>query len=764
MLSREAGSFEKLKRKVKTNLKVCACVCCLLFALAVAAAIAVPVCVFRGCPTPLVSRSPSSSDGQLAFNLRLLGRMDDVSQRVSDLIPPLLRRFINVTRLEASAIELLDFDDWGVLSEVLATIISQFQDKLSFLIQDFPVQLGPGDRLAELLAAQLAGGGSGSGAGPPEVFDYNGNVWASHVVTAYAYALRMGAHIVSCSFGPNAVVLRPSAFQRAQAALQQKVYAAAVKPLQDRNVLLVAAAGNSAQDLNGLAGNGSNYLPCTLPNANVICVTGTNPQDGLVAGKNGNADVGVNWGSNVVDIAAPGQDVLSTLPVSKGLYGNLTGSSMATPLVAGVAALVASVVGASGNLSSRPNYFQAARVKELVLGSADPLPQLPVRGSRRLNALRALQAAFTASNNSYLLSPSPVYYASAKSAAGSPAAASLLAPGLTEEYYAAPLGAGATAASSATLDAVTKPESPFDVLVRVRPMMPYVLVALCRSLSPFEVLVRVPSANASVTRLTTYAYNSTTAVLPAGTALLLRLSGLLRLNASGGWGVQLLGLTPTARVALSVGKRVIDLRFPATLAAETPGLYDFELLVLNPGPPLELRWARPSAAGAYDAPPADMFVVPSYAPAVPPRHAPTARLPFAPAAAPAWHIGWNLATSAAAQATAAAAASGAALAPRLLATLSPGLAPWSGPWTPLRHTAVRPGLFPAPGAFGAMAVAAATAAAAAPNASSAIVVPDAASTGAFGTAVTHLAPPANGSGVAFQLSCSSCRLFVQPSS
>lgn len=75
------------------------------------------------------------------------------------------------------------------------------------------------------------------------MFDASGRVYASHVVAAYAYAQRMGAHIVSCSFGPDTPNLQPQPYEVAEMVAQESLYSSAVTPLESKGVLLVAAAG-----------------------------------------------------------------------------------------------------------------------------------------------------------------------------------------------------------------------------------------------------------------------------------------------------------------------------------------------------------------------------------------------------------------------------------------------------------------------------------------------------------------------------------------
>ncbi|KAG2487149.1 hypothetical protein HYH03_014262 [Edaphochlamys debaryana] len=620
---------------------------------------------------------------------------------------------------------------------------------------------GHGTHVAGIVAAARDAMAGVAGAAPAvkimalKVFDAQGRLYASHVAAAYAYALRMGAHIVSCSFGPAQPNLQPMPYEVAEMKGQAAVYGNAVGPLEAKGVLLVAAAGNELTNLDGLAAVGSNYLPCTLPNGNVLCVTGSNSADGIITGWSGNALVGVNYGANTVHIAAPGQDVYNTIPVAMGSYGNKTGSSMATPLVAGAAALVASLVGAAGAAADDPNFYQAARIKQILTEAADALPGLPVRGGRRLNAARAVAAAAAAATNgSYLLTPSSAFYTV------NGGSASLLAAGLSEEYFVGTYDNSTSSVDPAVrgFTGLSLSPQPFDVSVRSPSGVPGTRLRRFKY-SPST----LPSATASLNASSTNASTPGGPALARGQALVLRLSGLLRLGAPGAWGVALQGQAALGSVRLAIGQRLIA--FPSvpsrvTLLAQSAGMYDFELLLLSPEAPLELRWSAPGSK-SYGAAPDDLFAVPSYDAAVHPRHAPNVSLPGSPSAPAGWQLLWGtLAANASTPADA-------ALSPAFLRSLSAALPPPSGPsapggYLPLRNSAFTQAaaLFPTPGAFGQLAVATAAAANPSPSASPSLVAPDPATTAAFGAALALLAPPASGL-LALRATCSSCAVYLQ---
>jgi subtilisin family serine protease len=87
-----------------------------------------------------------------------------------------------------------------------------------------------------------------------------------------------------------------------------------------------------------------------------------------------------NYGHHLVDVFAPGVDILSTVP---GGYERLSGTSMATPVVTGLAALL---------MDYFPN-LTAADVKRIILASAvrytDQSVERPGGGSTRFGELSA---------------------------------------------------------------------------------------------------------------------------------------------------------------------------------------------------------------------------------------------------------------------------------------------------------------------------------------------------------------------------------------
>jgi subtilisin family serine protease len=147
----------------------------------------------------------------------------------------------------------------------------------------------------------------------------------------------------------------------------------AIKRAKNAGIIFVAAAGNSSADTDSEA----NY-PSGYDLDNVVSVAALDSSQNLATFS--------NYGATTVDIAAPGVDIRSTMPTSQ--YGKLSGTSMATPHVAGALALL---LGREPGLSYLEAidrlYLSGANRASLVDGSSGvPL----VRTQRTLNLARML--------------------------------------------------------------------------------------------------------------------------------------------------------------------------------------------------------------------------------------------------------------------------------------------------------------------------------------------------------------------------------------
>ncbi len=173
------------------------------------------------------------------------------------------------------------------------------------------------------------------------------------VIKAIDYANSMDFKIVNASFALN----DPKFVNSMNSAIQACP-----------DTLFICAAGN-----HGLNIDINPIYPASYDFPNVLAVANITESDALSASS--------NYGVKTVDIAAPGNNIMSTINDSDSAYGPLSGTSMASPLVASAAAVV---------LAVNPN-LTPSEVVEILTKSADSSAPLEgkVKGAARLNAHKA---------------------------------------------------------------------------------------------------------------------------------------------------------------------------------------------------------------------------------------------------------------------------------------------------------------------------------------------------------------------------------------
>ena len=178
------------------------------------------------------------------------------------------------------------------------------------------------------------------------------------VTEAFIYAAKNGAKIINCSFGKShnerGMMVRD-----------------AINHIgEEYGVLVVAAAGNSMRNIDMYPA-----YPASFDSENLLVVASTTSQGGF--------SYFTNYGLEGVDVAGQGSSILSTIVGNR--YTNMSGTSMASPNVAGVAAEV---------LANYPD-LRPEELKEILMESSyqTPVYASKIKSGGRADLERALELA-----------------------------------------------------------------------------------------------------------------------------------------------------------------------------------------------------------------------------------------------------------------------------------------------------------------------------------------------------------------------------------
>ncbi len=187
--------------------------------------------------------------------------------------------------------------------------------------------------------------------------DAGGSGFTSDAIECINFAVAKGARVLSCSWGGGGY----------ETALQD-----AITRARNQGVLFVAAAGNESANSDTIP-----HYPSGYDVDNVISVAALDRSDNLAGFS--------NYGSLNVDLGAPGVDIYSTYHSANDAYATSSGTSMATPHVAGVAALVI----------ARFPGISVFDLRQRLLATTVPVASLNGRSTTggRVNAYNALTAS-----------------------------------------------------------------------------------------------------------------------------------------------------------------------------------------------------------------------------------------------------------------------------------------------------------------------------------------------------------------------------------
>ena len=176
----------------------------------------------------------------------------------------------------------------------------------------------------------------------------------NNAIKSIDFAIEKGAQIISASWGAQ--------ISEANA----KPLIEALKRADDAGVIFVAAAANDGKDNDKVS-----MYPTNANFPNSISVAASNESDAKPSWS--------NFGSARVHIAAPGDKIMSTLPRNK--YGNLSGTSMATPLVSGLVAL----------LKAQDANLKGSQIRALIQTTGAPV-NISTACNCRIDAFAAVDA------------------------------------------------------------------------------------------------------------------------------------------------------------------------------------------------------------------------------------------------------------------------------------------------------------------------------------------------------------------------------------